>query len=99
MKDQLDDLIDERRPETTQVNGPREQVIRTGWAALDDVLDLNQLEPAWNWDTIDHDCTLHPTRLVYGMYLPTPNDPDDLTFAGCQPSYATWQCRICTARW
>ena len=99
LKDQLYGLIDQRLDPTAHGQAV-EQIVRSGWASVDDILDLGHLEPAWNWDTIDHDCTQNRKRLVYGMYLPTPaDDPDEIAIVGCQPGTATGQCRICGAEW
>jgi len=78
LKDQLYGLIDQRLDPSAHGQAV-EQIVRSGWASVDDILDLGHLEPAWNWDTIDHDCTQNRKRLVYGMYLPNPADgPDEI---------------------
>jgi Mrp family chromosome partitioning ATPase len=52
---------------------------------------------------IDTDPSGAELHTLLGLDLPAlpvnDDDPDDIAIAGCQPGYATWQCRICTARW
>ena len=45
---------------------PHPQLVRMGWISLAEVLAIDAVSSAWNWDTIDHDCTKQQVRIASG---------------------------------